>query len=193
MGRLPCVLLGALLAMASAWAPRRARSDEVAVPVALQVELLDRLLWYERSLQKSPTGTLSVLVVMRDGDKESARTAAQLEAQLSRLKSLGGRRVAQRTIVFATAEQLQQAVRTQAPYLLYFAQGFDDVVGAVAKALEGTRALTVSAVGADVGRGAVLSFELASSKPRIVLDLRRARAQQMDFSAQLLRIARVIQ
>jgi hypothetical protein len=193
MGRLPCVLLGALLAMASAWAPRRARSDEVGVPVALQVELLDRLLWYERSLQKSPADPLSVWVVMRDGDKESARTAAQLEAQFSRLKSLGGRRFAQQTIVFATAEQLQQTVRTQTPYLLYFAQGFEDVVGAVAKALQGTRALTVSAVGGDVGRGAVLSFELASSKPRIVLDLRRARAQQMDFSAQLLRIARVIQ
>lgn len=182
-----------MLVLASASAPPRARSDEVSVPIALQVELLDRLLWYERSLQKSPDAPVTVLVLVRDGNKESARTAAQLEAQLARVKSLGGRRFSRRTVVFATAEQLQQTVRTQTPYLLYLAQGFEDLVGPIAKALQGTRALTVSAVGTDVGRGAVLSFELSSSKPRIVLDLRRARAQQMDFSAQLLRIARVIQ
>ena len=168
-------------------------AEDISVPVALQMELLDRLLWYERGLQKSPKVPLTVLIVSRAKDNESVRAAGQLAAQLARMKSLGGRELAQQRLVYESPEQLKRVVAEQRTYLVYFAPGFEDVLPKIAEQLRGTRVLTVSALGGDVERGAVLAFELASSKPRVVLNLSRARAQQLDFSAQLLRVARVVQ
>ena len=169
-----------------------ALGEDISVPVALQVELLDRLLWYERGLQKSPKVPLTVLIVSRAKDNASVRAAGQLAAQLARMKSLGGREFAQQRVVYESPEQLKRAVAEQRSYLVYFAPGFEDVLSAIASQLRGMRVLTVSALGGDVERGAVLAFELASSKPRVVLSLTRGRAQQLDFSAQLLRVARVV-
>ena len=182
------VLVGALCLSASV-----ALTEDIGVPIALQVDLLDRLLWYERTLQKSAQQAMVVTVVVRAKDNESLRAAGQIEAQLDRLKKIGGRAVSRRRLVFESAEQLKRAVVEEQTYLLYFASGFGDVLPALANMLRGVRVLTVSTVGRDVERGAVLGFELVSSKPRVVLALARGRAQQLDFSAQLLRVARVVQ
>ncbi len=170
----------------------RVAAEEISVPIALQVELLGRLLWYERGLQRSQDKAVAVLVVVRAASKESARGAGQIEAQLARAKNLGGKTLSFRRVVYESPEQLKKAVLEQRSYLLYFAPGCEDVVAAVALALRGVRVLTVSSLAGDVSRGAVLGFELSSSKPGIALNLSRARGQHMDFSAQLLRIARVV-
>jgi hypothetical protein len=182
----------ALLSFALAVATRATAAEAISVPIALQIELLNRLLHYERGLQRGSDEVLSVLVLVRARNNESVRAAGQIEAQLAREKSLGGKKLAYDRLLYETPEQLKRALVQRKVYLLYLAPGFEDVLPAIATTLRGVRVLTVSTSGADVARGAVLGFELVSSKPRIALNLPRARDQHMDFSAQLLRIARVI-
>lgn len=88
---------------------------------------------------------------------------------------------------------LDAEMTRSSPSILYLAAGLGEEVPAIATALAGRSVLTVSAVGRDVDRGAVLGFELVSSRPQIAVNLRRARAQRLQFHAQLLRLARVVQ
>jgi len=190
----------AALAIAIAWVAcswlgvgvPHADAEEISVPIPLQVELLNRLLWYERGLQRSTDRTLNVLIVTRNQHTESARAAAQLGAQLERARSLAGKTVSFTRVAYESAAQIKKVARERRAYLVYLAPGLEDAISALAAELRGEKVLTVSCVAGDVTRGAVLTFELASAKPRIAVNLRRARDQNLDFEAQLLRIARVI-
>ncbi len=170
----------------------RAQAQDTSVPIALQVELLARLLWYERDLQKDASKELVVLVVERRADAGSQHTAAQLSAQLDRIKELGGKAVSHTRVTYETAEQLGRAVEQRRPYLVYLSRGLRGVAKELVRMLPERVLLTVSADRYDPSDGVVLSFELESSKPRIVLNLKNARAQKLDFSAQVLRVVRVV-
>jgi hypothetical protein len=167
-------------------------AQDTGVPIPLQVELLARLLWYERGLQKSPQGELRAVIIERARDPASGLAAAQLAAQLGQVKTLGGKRVSQRRVVFESAEQVGRVVQEERAYLACLTPGLSAVAADLARVLAARGVLSVSTQGADTGQGIVLGFELASGKPRIVLNLARARAQKLDFSAQFLRVVRVV-
>jgi hypothetical protein len=182
----------ALLACWLGFALVRAQAQEANVPIALQVELLARLLWYERSLQKDVSKELVVLVLERRGDADSQHTAAQLSAQLDRVKELGGKAVSHTRVTYETTAQIARIIEQRRPYLIYFSKGMRGVAKEVVRVQPNRALLTVSTDGYDPSDAVVLGFELESSKPRIVLNLKHARAQKLDFSAQVLRVVRVV-
>lgn len=167
------------------------RAQDAAVPIALQIELVGRLLWYERGLQKSSEQQLRALILERPRDPVSARMAAQLATQLSGA-TLGGRQVALSRVSYESVEQVAKAAQQQRAYLAWLTAGFGELSGELGRALGARGVLTISSHGPDTARGVVLGFELASGKPRIMLNLNQARAQKLDFSAQLLRVVKVV-
>ncbi len=187
-GRLRALL--AVLALLLASVPIHAQ--ESGVPVALQAELLGRLLWYERGLQKSPQKELRAVIIERARDPASGFAAAQLEAQFKQLKTLGGKRVTHRRVVFESADQVGRVVQEERAYLACLTPGLSAAAADLARVLAARGVLSVSTQGADTAQGIVLGFELASGKPRIVLNLAQARAQKLDFGAQFLRVVRVV-
>jgi hypothetical protein len=168
------------------------QAEDTGVPIALQVELLSRLLWYERGLQHSLQKELRAVIIEKARDPASGLAAAQLAAQLEQAKALGGKRVIQRRVIFESPEQVGRVVQEQRPYLAYLTPGLAPVAAELSRVLAAHGVLSVSTQGADTGRGVVLGFELESGKPRILLNLVQARAQKLDFSAQLLRVVRVV-
>lgn len=188
MRRLLALIAGAALLLLAV--PMRAQDS--GVPIALQVELLGRVLWYERGLQKSPNKELRAIIVERKADPVSALAAAQWVAQLTRVKQLGGKRVLQRRAVFESAEQIGRVLQEERAYLACLTPGLGKVAAELSRVFAARGVLSVSSQGADTARGIVLGFELASGKPRILLNLTQARAQKLDFSAQLLRVVQVV-
>jgi hypothetical protein len=70
--------------------------------------------------------------------------------------------------------------------------GLDAELTAIASALQGVPILTVGADADDVPGGLALGFALVEGKPKIVINLDVARAQQVDFSASLLKLSDVV-
>lgn len=169
------------------------QAHDTDVPIALQVELLARLLWYERELQKSASNEVVALVIERRGDPESTHAAAQLTAQFDRIKALGGKNVSHARVSYESTEQIRKVVEQRRPYLIYLSKNLGGIAQQLAALFQGRALLTVSADASDTSHRAVLGFELESSKPRIVLNLKQARAQNLDFNAQVLRVVRVLQ
>lgn len=168
-----------------------AAADEVSVPVELQVELLDRIVRYERSFA-AQTSPVHVLVVTRPSSPESVRVSAQLVARLRHTGRLGGRPATVSTSAFTNVSALVTQARTSSSRLVYLTPGLGSDARAIATSLTSLDVITVSAVGSDVDRGIVLGFELVSSRPRVAVNLGAARAQRLQFSAQFLRLARVV-
>ena len=169
-----------------------ATADEVTVPVNLQIELLGRIVRYERTYASEAT-PIAVLVVSRTNAPECVRVSSQLTAELRRAGRIGGRALTVSTAAYTTPAALRAQVGTSHARLVYLGAGLGRDVPAIATALAGAGVITVAAVGADVDRGAVVGFELVSSRPRIVVNLAAARAQRLQFNAQFLRLARIVQ
>lgn len=167
-------------------------ADEVTVPVDLQLQLLDRVARYERgwATDRSPA---RVVIVSRAGSVESQRVASQLTQLLGRSPTLGGRATEVRVHSFGGASDLAGQVRGDGADLVYLTPALGPDVPAIARALDGLGVLTVSSVGADVDRGAIVGFELVSTRPRIAINLARAREQRLRFDAQFLRLVRVVE
>jgi hypothetical protein len=167
-------------------------ADELTVPIALQVSLLDRVVRFERSYAgRSDTPALVVVVTKMD-EAASVRAAALASAAIGQIGSLGARRASVATQTFSSPAALRSASREAA--IVYLMPGFSrDDLQAIAATLADSNVLTVGASNGDAENGAALGFELGGSKPRIIVNLRQARAQRLDFSAQFLRLARVIQ
>lgn len=183
----------ALVAAAVALFASVASADDVTVPVSLQLQLLARVATYDRSFAAQATAPAVVLVVVRRGNAESSRSAAQIEAGLRRTATLAGRPVTVERHDFASAAALRSAVQSRSAAIVYLTPGFAGDASAIGQSLDGLTVLSVSAVGADADNGIVLSFELVEARPKLVVNLRQARRQGVQFSSQFLRLARVIQ
>lgn len=168
-----------------------AHGDDVTVPVELQVQLLGRVARYERRFA-ARSESAHVLVVSQPRQAESQRVASQIVAAIARTGQLGGRAVAVSRHEYAGQAALWAEVDRTHASIVYFTGGLGADMVAITAAGGGRSVITVSAVGSDVDHGAVLGFELVSSRPQIAVNLGRARTQQLEFSAQFLRLARVV-
>jgi hypothetical protein len=184
--------LTGMLVVITALVTEHGHAGEVTVPVALQVDLLGRVVRFERNYASHGAQPAVVVVVAKSGLAAAVRAAAQVNAALSQVQNLGGRPAQPTPQTFSTAVALRSAARDAA--VVYLMPGFSQAeLKGIAAAFVDSNVLTVGTSNGDVESGAVLGFELEGSKPRIVLNLPQARAQHLDFSAQLLRLARVVQ
>jgi hypothetical protein len=183
---------GGLLALAAFLIAESAKADEPTVPIALQVDLLDRVVRFERNYAGHGGAPARVVVVTKGDETASLRAAALASAAIDKTGNLGARPASVTTLTFSSAAALRSA--SLEADVVYLMPGLSraDLQG-IAATFADSSVLTVGVSNGDAEAGAALGFELEGSKPRIVVNLRQARAQRLDFSAQFLRLARVIQ
>jgi hypothetical protein len=169
---------------------RRASAADVSVPVRLQSELIGKVAAFERSFRARSGPTARLIVVYKDGD--SARIGRQIANALEEMRDIAGLPKAVELLVWSTPAALLSTVRARATALVYLSLGLEAEAPAIAAALVGTELLTVGATGAIVERGACVGFELEEGKPKIYVNLRSAKAQKVDFRAELLRLVKLV-
>lgn len=184
------MVAGAVLA--SLWR-RRAHAADVEVPIPVQIELTARVAKYDRNAGKRMGPTCKVLIVRRDGDPTSRRAATVARSELAKLPLIAGVPLAVDELLYARADELAQRCAADGVALLMLTPGLSDVAPAIAAACVDLDLLTVSLLASDVAAGIVLGFALESSRPTIVVNLPQARRQNVDFSARLLAIAKVLE
>jgi hypothetical protein len=180
-----------LLVGASALRPAAA-AEAARVPARLQAELLAKVAAYDGRFVARARGRALVLVVVARA-AESERFGSQIRAELAGQTRIGGVEHMEDVVEFVSAAELARACRERQPAVVYLAPGLSDAAPSIAEALAGLDVLSVSAVADDVERGIVLGFDVVSGKPKLVVNLPRARAQNVAFKPELLRLARVVQ
>lgn len=190
----PLLALLRLLLVTLVAVPGVGRADEVvAVPVPLQMELLTKVAAYDRNLPERSPQVVKVLVLVRTGSSQSSHVALQA------VRSLEGKTVANRplevtTLSFTDGPALRGRVKTSGVSIIYATPGFtDSELDALASALAGLSVLSAGALPEHTRKGVVVAFDLVSGKPKILVHLQRARAQNVQLSSQLLKLVRVVE
>jgi uncharacterized protein DUF4154 len=179
--------VGAFLLQPAAFA------EEARVPARLQAELLAKVAAYDGRFLARAGARALVLVVIAPRLADSERFGAQIRAELARQPRIGGVEHMEEVIEFVSPPELARTCRERQPAIVYLAPGLSDAVPSIADALAGHDLISVSASPGDVQRGIVLGFDVLSGKPKLVVNLPRARSQNVAFKPELLRLARVIQ
>ncbi len=172
-------------------APLARASDPVAVPVPLQVELLVKVAAYDKNFSSRAGDRARILILTKKDDAESTRVGRQAE-RAAEGKTIGSLDVEASMLEFSDGAAVARAVQKRRAAIVYAAPGFtNDELSGIAQALEGMDVLSVGAVAKFVPRGIVLSFDLVSGKPKLVVHLSRARKQNVELSSRVLKLMKV--
>jgi hypothetical protein len=161
------------------------------VPAPVQAELITKLLPYDRNFEARAGAVVRTIVLVKPGSVRSRIAAEAFKSALSNLDRVGGHRHEERIVAYEGAAALVKQCKSERIAVVYVTPDFDGELDGLGRALSGVDVLTVSAVPDYVSRGVVLGFELVSGKPKILLDLPRAKRQNVDFSAAVLRLMKV--
>jgi len=189
----PLAICVALSVLSMLLTPRVSRGDEVAVPIALQAELVAKVASYDRNLAARAGDRVHVLIVVKAKDDASSAFAKHMESALGGLDKIGGLPHDEATSPFGGAKALADACRAKHIAIVYLAPGLAEEMAGIRAALDGVNVLSVAADASDVARGVVLGFDLVSGKPKILVHLGQAKRQDVSFKAELLKLAKVLE
>lgn len=164
------------------------------VPVDLRATILVRGLAYERNLA-TETGALK-LVILGEASGSSSRDAVAFDTKVRSLAerfTVGARAIRSRRVTFVNPAQAMTAIREYDADAVYLAAGLESAASSLGDRLISDGRLLMCGSSTAVGRGCALSVEVHDNRPRLVVDLDRARRAGRNFDARLLRLARVVQ
>lgn len=173
-------------------AARAAATGQVVVPENLQTKLLSKVVAFDRNASTRAGDRLRVLILQKKGDPESVRTVNRLKHALESTASIASLPVSVQQGDFTGGSGLASLVRANRVSIVYLTPGLGDALFMIASSLRGLSVMSVSAVPGHVADGSVLSFDLAEGRPKVLVHLSRARAQNVDFKASFLKLATIV-
>ncbi|MET0411483.1 MAG: YfiR/HmsC family protein [Polyangiaceae bacterium] len=162
------------------------------VPLSLQVRLLSRLASYDRNFERRAGAVARVLVVYRKDDSSSGLEDTSLAKALNELDDIGGLPLEVDHAEFTEPDSLAKRCRADRIAVMYLTVGLEADMPRIAAALVGGDVLTVGTNARLAENGAVVGFALEEARPKLVLNLRQARSQNVNFKAEVLTLARLI-
>jgi YfiR/HmsC-like len=162
-------------------------------PLNLQALLLARLCNYDRNFKARAAPVAKVLVMRRKGDPDSTFEATGLAKAIADLHDIGGLPYKVEEAIFSDAESLAKRCRADKVAILYLTVGLEGDTARIASALSNIGVLTVGSSARHAENGAVLGFGVEEARPKLVINLKQAVAQNVNFKAEVLALARLIQ
>ncbi|MCB9588219.1 MAG: YfiR family protein [Polyangiaceae bacterium] len=164
----------------------------VELPVNRQAKLISKLASYDRNFKARAGDVARILVVYKDSDVDSERTAQLMLAELGRRSKVGGLPHTEERESYRGASWLESRVVEGGLAIVYLCPGLESEMETVAEALTGKDVMTIGSRAGYAERRAVVSFDLVSGKPKLIVNLPQAKRQNVKFSARLLKLAEVI-
>jgi hypothetical protein len=185
--------IAAIVLMAMSLAVTRLSSADSGVPPALQALLLSRLATFDRNFKARAGPVANVLVLHRSGDSDSVFEGANLARAIFELRNIGGLPARVEEAEFSDPEALAQRCRAGRIAIVYLTVGLESETRRIAAALTGVDVMTVGTSARHAENGAVVGFALEEARPKLVLNLKRAVAQNVNFKAEVLELARIVE
>jgi YfiR/HmsC-like len=189
--------IGLLLAGLSWLAPRVAAAQEVAVPVAVQVPILVKILNFDRKLPERAGGRLVVGVLYQGRYRTSANVADEVCRSFKDLApaAFGGLESLERSCVAIDLDAtpaLDSALKRRQIQVLYVSPLRAFPLGDVIAATRAAQITTLTGVPRYVETGLAIGVDMKGERPEILVNLAASRAEGADLTAHLLKLARVV-
>ncbi len=195
--RVTALAAGLVLFGALAVSPGRAAAQDTPVPVDVQVQIMVKILNFDRKLPQRLGGRLVVGVLYQGRYRTSANVGGEVcrtllalpKAGLGALESL---QISCLAIDLDLAHDLAATLRREQIQVLYVsplrAFRLEELV-AMSRAAQIT---TLTGVPRYVETGLAIGVDMKGDRPEIVINLPASRAEGADLNAQVLKLARVV-
>lgn len=186
MGRLAlCVSFVACATVAAA--------QEMPVPVAIQIPLFLKVLSFDRQLHARAGAEIVLGVVYQRGNRASVNAKDEVMLALNAVRDSVDGLPVRATAIDLDKEALAGALTKYRVTVMYVAPLRAIDIATVAAAARAAHVTTMTGVPDYIGRGLAVSVRLRGDRPKLLVNLAAARLEGADLSAELLKLAVVIQ
>ncbi len=193
MKRMRIILLS--LSFALAWlSAELCPAQEMPVPVDLQLNLLLKIISFDRNLSSHGGDSLRLGIVFQEPFRNSLLVREQIERVY---RSLGTFRVKGLPLALVPIdvyrEKLDDQVARRGVDILYVSplRAYD--IRSIGDLCRSRGIVSVTGVPEYCGQGLSVGIGQSRDRPEILINIRAAREEGADFSSQLLKLARVLQ
>lgn len=191
------LVTGLLIAALAGLLPHGAVAQEVAVPVAVQIPILVKILNFDRALPGRAGGRLVVGVLFQGRYRTSANVADEVCRSLRELapSAFGGLESLERSCVAIDLDAtpaLDSAIKRQRVQVLYVSPLRAFPLGDIIAISRAGQITTLTGVPRYVETGLAIGLDMKRERPEIVINLAASRAEGADLTAHLLKLARVV-
>jgi hypothetical protein len=188
------LIAGLLLAGLAGHVPRALAAQEVALPVAVQVPILVKILNFDRNLPDRAGGRLVVGVLFQSRYRTSANVADEVCRSFHELPAgaLGALEFSCVAIDLDATRALDSALKRNRVQVLYVSPLRAVPLGDVTAVSRAAGITTLTGVPRYVETGLAIGLDMKGDRPQIVINLAASRAEGADLTAQLLKLARVV-
>jgi hypothetical protein len=164
------------------------------VPVEVQASLLPKILSFERMDGKWAPEKWVVGILFQSSVRSSIVCAQEFADAIPKvLRSRNGSPAECTMIEYTSDAELVRRMKDEGVTLLYVAPLRAVDIERVGGLLQTSRVLSYTGVPPYVDAGLALGIDLLANRPKIVVNLPVTRGVGMEFSSQLLKLARVIE
>jgi hypothetical protein len=183
----------ALLVLSVCTLPARgARSQDMDVPVAIQVPVFLKVITFDRQLKARAGAEIVIGIAYQRGNRESVIAKDEaMQAFAAAVDGVAGLPVHVEPIDLDD-ELLGNAVKRLPLTFLYVTPLRATDIGAIAAVTRAARVTTLTGVPRYVSRGLAIGVGLRDGRPRILLNLEAARLEGADLAAELLKLATIV-
>ena len=186
-----CTRRAALVGTSTLFLQRRGAAEGIAVPIRLQAELLAKVASYDRNFEARTGERVRTLLLVKQGDPESSRAAAEMKSALSSMPTIGTLPHDEEMATYSDSAALAETCRARKVSILYVAPGFSDHVDTLRETVGALSLLSVGSLAEYVPQGIVLGFDLVSGRSKLLVNLTQARRQRVEFRAEILKLTKV--
>jgi hypothetical protein len=188
------LVAGLLLAGLPGLALSRAAAQEVAVPVAVQIPILAKILNFDRKLPERADGGLVIGVLFQSRYRTSARVADEVCETLRGLPAgaFGAVEPSCVAIDLDASSALDSVLKLRRVGVLYVSPLRAYPLASVVAVTRAGRIITLTGVPRYVETGLAIGVGMKGERPEIVINLAASRAEGADLTAHLLKLARVV-
>ncbi len=173
---------------------QRHETNRMEVPEELQVPIFLKILTYDRSFETRAKDTLRIGILYFPDDVESERNKdAMIESlKQNKNKTINGVPFCFHQIEFISKKNLDKVIKERKINVLYVTSDSSNFLEEIIQTSQKRNVLTMTGRVDYVSKGISVGLGVKDQKPQIVINLRSAKAEGSNFSANLLRLCKVI-
>lgn len=168
--------------------------EEMPVPPRVQIPILLKVLTYDRNFEKNVGDTLVIGILYDSQDDDSKKIKEKVSDVLD---SLSGKTVKNVPFTYvdldySSKNSLKNSIESKKIDVLYLAPGGIWYLKSIVQISQKYKILTITGVSDYVKEGISVGIGLKEKKPEIWINLSSAKAEGSDFTANLLKLCKVI-
>jgi hypothetical protein len=192
LSSLASVVLSLLLAAPFARAAEDASQADLATK---ELTIILKMLTYDRQLEFKAKGALTIGIVYNPADPASLKDQTQVADVLAKWaaenKKVNKLPLGTYLVEYATQDQLDKVLKSKVISVFYVCAGVKNLEYLV-KVADAHQITTVTTTPAYVSKGVAVGVTALGERPDMLVNLRSAKAEGIEFEASLLHIVKIV-